>query len=70
MEANRDFALNAFNWLAAREYRMSVATQSQERNMIDVRQSDNLLKLRSLVLFGLPGLCALLGLITWSLRRR
>jgi hypothetical protein len=26
--------------------------------------------LRSLVLFGLPGLCALLGLITWSLRRR
>jgi len=70
MEANKDFALNAFNWLAARDYRLSVATTSEQRNVLDVRQGDNLLKLRSLVLFGLPGLCALLGILTWYQRRR
>ena len=70
MEANKDFALNAFNWLAAREYRLSVATKAEQRNLLEVRQGDNLVKLRSLVLFGLPGLCALLGLLTWYQRRR
>ncbi len=67
---NKDFALNAFNWLAAREYRLSVAPREEESRVLDVRQKGNLVTLRSLALFLLPGICLILGLVTWNLRRR
>ncbi len=70
LSINKDFALNAFNWLAAREYRLSVAPREEERRALDVRQEGNLLTLRSLALFLLPGICLILGLVTWQLRRR
>ena len=70
LATNKDFALNAFNWLAAREYRLSVAPREDQRRTLDVRQSTNLLTLRSLALFLLPGLCVILGLFTWYMRRR
>ena len=69
-KTNKDFALNAFNWLAAREYRLSVAPRVEEHRILDVRQGDNLVRLRSLVVFLLPGLCLILGLVTWYRRRR
>jgi len=67
---NKDFALNAFNWLAAREYRLSVAPREEERRMLDVHQGDKVETLRTLALFLLPGLCLMLGIATWYLRRR
>lgn len=70
METNKDFALNAFNWLAAREYRLSVAPRTDLRRVLEVHQGDRLVKLRSVALFLLPGLCLLLGLFTWHRRRR
>jgi hypothetical protein len=70
LETNKDFALNAFNWLAAREYRLSVAPRTEERRVLDVRRAENLVKLRALALFLLPGLCLVLGLFTWHRRRR
>ena len=70
METNRDFALNAFNWLAAREYRLSVAPRAEVRRVLEVHQGDNLVKLRTVALFLLPGLCLALGLLTWHWRRR
>lgn len=70
MATNKDFALNAFNWLAAREYRLSVRTQSEVRRILDVQREGVLFELRSLVLFALPGLCLCLGLVTWYRRRR
>ncbi len=70
LAVNKDFALNAFNWLAAREYRLSVAPREDQRRVLDVRAGNSLLTLRSLALFLLPGLCLVLGLVTWSMRRR
>ena len=70
LSINKDFALNAFNWLAAREYRLSVAPREEERRVLDVRQEGNLMTLRSLALFLLPGICLILGIVTWQLRRR
>jgi hypothetical protein len=67
---NKDFALNAFNWLAARDYRLNVAPRSEERHLLEVRQGNKLVELRSLALFLLPGLCAIFGLLTWYRRRR
>ncbi|HUR28863.1 MAG TPA: GldG family protein [Planctomycetota bacterium] len=70
MVTNKDFALNAFNWLAARDYRISVAPHSDERHLIDVKRGNALVKLRSLVVFLLPGAFAILGFLTWVRRRR
>ena len=70
METNADFALNAYNWLAAREYRLGVAPRNETRRVLDVRQGDNLVQLRAIALFLMPGLCLLLGLLTWQMRRR
>ena len=70
LTTNKDFALNAFNWLTAREYRISVTPHTEAPSLLDLHQGNNLLKLRSLAFFLLPGLCALFGILTWYRRRR
>jgi gliding motility-associatede transport system auxiliary component len=69
LQTNHDFALNAFNWLASREYRLSIAPRPQDRRILEVRTGDNLVKLRRIIVIGLPALCAVLGaVVAW--RRR
>ena len=69
LDDNRDFALNVFNWLAAREQRLVVRPRSDDRRILELRNTDNLAIVNRLVTFALPGLFAALGLVL-ALRRR
>ncbi|MBI5434923.1 MAG: Gldg family protein [Planctomycetes bacterium] len=66
---NGDFALNAFNWLAARDWRLSIPPRSNEPVRIDLAQSSALPWFNRLAIVGLPLVCALLGVVLF-LRRR
>ena len=69
IEINRDLALNAFNWLAARESRLVVRPLEAGRRVVDVQNTNALAVVNAVASLGLPGLCALLGvLLAW--RRR
>jgi len=68
-ELNRDFVLNLFNWLAEREFRLSVSIRNPEASRIDVRRGLALPWVNRVGIWGLPGLCALLGIFT-AWRRR
>jgi hypothetical protein len=66
----RDFALNAFNWLAARDWRVSVRPRDRDRRQLDLVNTNALSTLNRVATFGLPGLCALLGCaLAWRRRR-
>ncbi len=68
-ETNRDFAVNVFNWLAERDFRLTVSILDPDRGRIDVRRGSALSWVNRIGVWGLPAVCALLGfLITW-LRR-
>ncbi|MCE9594844.1 MAG: Gldg family protein [Planctomycetes bacterium] len=66
---NGDFALNAINWLAARDWRLSISPRANERLRIDVRESSALPWFNRIAVVGLPLVCAVLGLVLF-LRRR
>lgn len=66
---NRDFVLNAFNWLAERDTRLVVRPRSTERPRLDVRNTSALSVMNAVVL-ALPGLCVLLGIVVAWRRRR
>lgn len=68
-ELNRDFVLNLFNWLAEREFRLSVSVRDPEESRIDVRRGLALPWVNRVAIWGLPGLCALLGIFTAWKRR-
>ena len=66
---NRDFALNAFNWLASRERRLVVRPRLEDRRVLDLATTDALAAVHRVSVYALPGLCAVLGLLlAW--RRR
>jgi hypothetical protein len=66
---NRDFALNAFNWLASREGRLVVRPRAADRRVLDLATTDALAVVHRVSVYALPGLCAVLGLLlAW--RRR
>lgn len=66
----RDFALNAFNWLAERDWRVSVRPRDRDRRQLDLVNTKALSTLHRVAAFGLPGLCALLGCaLAWRRRR-
>ncbi len=69
IDVNRDFALNAFNWLAEREYRISVAPLEKSLSFLDFERSRAKPVLTYSLWLGLPGLCASIGLLVF-LRRR
>lgn len=69
LDDNRDFALNAFNWLAEREYRISVAPLEKSTSFLVFERSSARPILTFGLWFGLPGLCAVIGLVVY-LRRR
>jgi len=68
-DVNRDFALNAFNWLAEREYRLSVSPLRRSESLVDFERSSAKPILIYTLLLVLPGLCMAIG-ATVFLRRR
>ena len=68
-DTNRDFLLNAFNWAADREFRVSISTRDPERRGLALGEGNELLWIRRVLVIGLPLLCLLLGLLRWALRR-
>jgi hypothetical protein len=67
---NRDFVLNAFNWLAARDERLVIRPRPIDRRLIDVRTTGKLSVLNAFATLGLPALCALLGVfVAWRRRK-
>jgi len=69
LDVNRDFALNAFNWLAEREYKISVKPLVKSRSFLDFERSRVKPVLTYTLWLGLPGACAAVGLLVF-LRRR
>jgi hypothetical protein len=69
LDDNRDFALNVFNWLAAREQRLVVRPRSDDRRILELRNTSNLAIVNRVVTLALPGLFAALGIVL-ALRRR
>lgn len=69
LEYNRDLALNVFNWLAAREQRLVVRPRTEDRRLIDLRNTNNLAVISRIVTFALPGIFAALGIVL-ALKRR
>ena len=69
-ESNRDFALNAVNWLAEREYRIKVAPLPRGESFLDFQRSAAKPVLTYGLWFVLPGLSLAIGLLVFLRRRR
>jgi ABC-type uncharacterized transport system involved in gliding motility auxiliary subunit len=66
---NRDFVLNAFNWLAQRDRRLAIRPREVERRLLDLSNTRSLATLNLMAWILLPALTAALGVVT-ALRRR
>jgi hypothetical protein len=70
LDYTRDFLLNAFNWLAEREYRVAVRPRKRKLRQIDLKSTPAHARIYRVAALGLPGLCALLGAwLAWRRRR-
>jgi ABC-type uncharacterized transport system len=69
-EENRDLLLNAFNWTAAREFRVNVSRKSHAARRLDVTKSNALSIVNAVAVFVIPGVCLVLGFWTAMRRRR
>lgn len=69
LAASRDLVLNAFNWLAARDWRLNVRPRDPDRRRIDLESTTALSRVKDVAFLGLPGAFALIG-IAVALRRR
>lgn len=69
LDVNRDFVLNAFNWMAERDYRLSVRPLEKSESFLDFERSSAKPVLTYSLWLGLPGLCALLGIAVFVRRR-
>lgn len=69
-DSNRDFALNAVNWLSAREYRIAVKPLPRGESRLDFQRS----AAKPVLTYGLglvlPGLFVLIGVLVFLRRRR
>jgi len=68
IEANRDFILNVFNWLSEREDRLRIAARLDDRR--EIKDPAAMRKLTYASMFGLPLLCAALGVLLGWRRRK
>jgi len=69
LDVNRDLVLNAFNWLAAREYQLRVKPLARSESFLDLQNSRARPILGYSLWLALPGVCAAIGLAVF-LRRR
>lgn len=69
-EEDRDLFLNAFNWAAAREWRVSVSARKHEEHRIDLADPAVVSRTHLLIVIALPLFSLLLGLFTAWRRRR
>jgi len=68
--ANRDFALNAFNWAASREFRARISPRSIEDRRFAVGADDSLFHLHVVGSYILPLIATLIGVfVAWRRRR-
>jgi hypothetical protein len=70
LEGDRDLFLNAFNWAAARDWRVSVRARSQEERRLDLQDESKVARTHLLIVVVLPLVSLLLGLFTAWRRRR
>lgn len=68
-DTNRDFLVNAFNWAASREFRVSITPREADVRRIDLGEDRTLFYMNLLSVWILPLACALVGLLMF-LRRR
>ncbi|MCZ6597084.1 MAG: GldG family protein [Planctomycetota bacterium] len=67
---NRDLLLNAFNWMVERDYRVAVSPRDEGLSYLDVERGNALATVAWVLLLGLPGLCALTGVVVaWGRKR-
>lgn len=67
---NRDFVLNAFNWLARRDYRIGVSVRDPLEGRIDLARSRAMRSATRVAWYGLPLLAVAMGLFVGWRRRR
>ena len=70
LTTNRDFLANAFDWLASREYRVRIESTNPSARRLDLADPQPVSRIHTVAVILLPGLCAALGILTWSRRRR
>lgn len=68
-DTNRDFLVNAFNWAASREFRVSISPRDSDDRRIDLGQDRTMFYVGLVSIWILPLTCALVGLLMF-LRRR
>lgn len=70
LEYDRDLLLNAFNWAADREWRVSVSVHNPELHRLDLQDQAKVSSTHFWIVIALPLLSLLLGLFTAWRRRR
>jgi hypothetical protein len=68
-DTNRDFLVNAFNWAASREFRVSITPRTADDTRIDIGSDRSLFYISLFCIALLPLGFAALGLVVF-LRRR
>lgn len=66
---NLTLAISSINWLVDRDTQLNIAARPIEKFQIALSQQE-LLRLRYSLLFGLPGIAAVIGLLVYWTRRR
>ena len=69
IEYNADFARNTFNWAVSRDYRVNISPRDPDQRRLAIGTSDQAAGITRFALWGLPGICLLLGAATAFLRR-
>jgi hypothetical protein len=70
LAASRDLVLNAFNWLAARDWRLNVRPRDPDRRRVDLESTTVLSQVKNVAFLGLPGVFAVIGIAVAFRRRR
>jgi hypothetical protein len=68
-DTNRDFLLNAFNWMAERAYRVGVSPRDPGEARLDLESGATRSILNYSLWLGFPGVCMLVGVVV-AYRRR
>jgi len=69
-DPDRDLFLNAFNWAAAREWRVSVSPRAHEERRLDLQDAERVSRAHLWIVWAPPLVSLLLGLWTAWRRRR